>query len=271
LSQVTKEIATEPERQNSSKKPSLESYALAEQIANEEISGGKSSTLKQYYINLMTQLEIEGFPKQQISTIGKQIVIEKKSEKLKDIPKEEISIGSWWYDVTKERGCIDPHYSHPDEPKDLAPPTFFELQNQQTISVIDEMMEFLKSEKQFLKHNEHDSKIHENTLRENILILRKAVTHANERFNKKRKIAPSHYSILFRDFIYSMSSYLSVPYYLHVRKKETFTAKQAGKVIKATIKDIPYRFEPIDEDEAEACGFSGVPCPNCGNFRTELH
>jgi hypothetical protein len=91
------QVATEPERQNSSnkKKPSLESYSLTEQIANEEIKGNKTDTLKQFYINLMTQLEIEGFPKQQISTIGKQIVVEKKCEKLNNIPKEEITIGSW--------------------------------------------------------------------------------------------------------------------------------------------------------------------------------
>ncbi len=105
------QVATEPERQNSSKKPSLKSYALAEQIANEEINGSKSSTLKQYYINLMTQLEIEGYPKHQISIIGKQIVVEKKYEKL-DIPKREIIIGSWWYDIAKQQGCVDPYYLH---------------------------------------------------------------------------------------------------------------------------------------------------------------
>ena len=116
------QVATETERQNSSsKKPSLESYALAEQIVREEIDGGKSQTLKQYYINLMTQLEIEWFPKQQISTIGKQIVVEKKCEKLNNIPKEEITIGSWWYDITKEQGCIDPHYLHPKNTKDDTP------------------------------------------------------------------------------------------------------------------------------------------------------
>jgi len=67
----------------------------------------------------MTQLEIEGFPKSQISTIGKQIVVEKKCEKLNNIPKEEITIGSWWYDIAKEQGCVDLHYSYPKENPDL--------------------------------------------------------------------------------------------------------------------------------------------------------
>lgn len=266
------QVATEPERQNSSnnKKPSLTSYTLAEQIADEEIKDGKSSTLKQFYINLMSQLEIEGFSKTQISTIGKQIVIEKKAQKLKDVPKEEITIGSWWYDTAREQGYIDPHYSHPKNPTEEKPKTKYELENEQTLSVIDEMMEYLKSEKQFLKHNPHDSKIDSKILHENIFIMKNAISHANDRFNNKLKISPSHYSILFRQFLESMSSHLSVPYYLHVRKKETFTAKQAGKIIRANVKDLPLRYEPKDEDESEACGFSGEQCPNCKFFRTEV-
>ena len=97
--------------------------------------------------------------------------------------------------------------------------------------------QFLKSEKQFLKHNIHDSKIPENMLHENVFTMTNAITHTNERFNNKLKIAPSYYSILFRDFLESLSSHLPVPYYLHVREKVTFTAKQAGKIIKANVKD----------------------------------
>ena len=177
-----------------------------------------------------------------------------------------------FYSITKKNGWADPHYSHlTDDPNaDLKPKTNFELENTESISVIKEMIDYLKSEKQFLEHNFHDSKIPESILRENILVMKNAITHANERFNNKLKIAPSHYSILFRQFLESMSSHLSVPFYLHVRKKETFTAKQAGKIIRANVKDLPLRYEPKDEDESEACGFSGEQCPNCKFFRTEV-
>ena len=57
---------------------------------------------------------------------------------------------------------------------------------------------------------------------------------------------------------------------MHVRKKETFTAKQAGKIIRANVKDMPYRYGSRDRGEAEGCNFSGERCPNCKFFRTEV-
>ena len=267
------QVGSQLNRQNSST-PSTEAYRLADKIAEIEINDdGDNLTLKESYINLMDQLEIDGVPKEKISTIGSKIIQQKKSKRLagKAITESEVYVGTWWFITAREHGCIDPHYSHPkNSPTEIKPKTNHELENIETISVIDDMMEYLKSEKQFLKHNIHDSKIPENILRENILLMKNAITHANERFNNKLKIAPSHYSILFRQFLESMSSHLSVPFYLHVCKKETFTAKQAGKIIRANVKDLPLRYEPKDEDESEACGFSGVQCPNCKFFRTEI-
>ena len=265
-------VAMQQYRQNSSN-PSTESFRLAETIANLEIESSKDNpSLKQFYINLMDQLEIDGVPKEKISTIGSKIILEKKKKRLVNhsIDESEITVGDWWYVTAREQGCTDPHYSHPKNETDEKPKTSFEIENRETISIIDEMTEFLKSEKQYLKHNAHDGRIPKEIFRENALIMRQAITHANERFNNKLKIAPSHYSIIFANFLSSMSSHLSVPYYLHVRKKETFTAKQAGKVIRGTIKDMPVRYEPKDQDEAESCGFSGESCPKCGNFRTEI-
>ncbi len=269
---LEQQVGTHVYRENSST-PSTESYRLADEIAQIEIQDNDDNvTLKQSYINLMGQLEIDGIPKEKISSIGSKIIEQKKVKRLSGqaITESEVYVGTWWYVTAREQGYIDPHYSHPKTPAEEKPKTIFEVENKQTISAIDGLMEYLKSEKQFLKHNSHDIKIPKEILRENILIMKSAITHANQRFNNKLKIAPSYYSIIFANFISSMSSHLSVPFYLHVRKKEIFTAKQAGKVIRGTIKDMPVRYEPKDEDEAESCGFSGVPCPNCGNFRTEV-
>lgn len=264
-------VASQLNRQNSSN-PSTESYRLADKIAELEILDGNNITLKESYINLMDQLEIDGIPKEKISTVGSKIIQQKKSKRLvgKAIDESEVYVGTWWYIVAREQGCIDSHYSHRTLEKEEKPKTTFEIENHATISVIDDMTEFLKSEKQFLKHNAHDASIDSKILHENIFAMSNAITHANERFNNKLKISPSHYSILFRQFVESMSAHLSVPFYLHVRKKETFTAKQAGKIIRANVKDLPLRYEPKDEDESEACGFSGVQCPNCMFFRTEV-
>ena len=265
------QVGTQLNRQNSSN-PSTEAYRLADKIAELEILDGNNITLKESYINLMDQLEIDGIPKEKISTVGSKIIQQKKTKRLAGnaVTESEVYVGTWWFITAREHGCIDPYYSHPKNETKEKPKTNFEVENEQTISVIDAMIEYLKSEKQFLKHNAHDARIDSKILHENIFTMSNAITHANERFNNKLKISPTHYSILFRQFMESMSAHLSVPFYLYVRKKETFTAKQAGKIIRANVKDLPLRYEPKDEDESEACGFSGVQCPSCKFFRTEV-
>jgi len=118
------QVAAQLHRQNSSVHPSDESYCLAESVALEEIDGEQDSpSLKESYILLMDQLEIDGYHKQEISSVGKKIILTKKIEKLKPkgIPESEISVGRWWWYVAKERGCIDPHYSHPKNVIDDTP------------------------------------------------------------------------------------------------------------------------------------------------------
>jgi len=94
-------------------KPRLLSYKLFEAIATEELQEGNFITLKQNYISLFDQLEVDGIPKENISTICKQIIIERKKQKLlsKGIENEQVTVGSWWNEVAKEKGCTDSKYS----------------------------------------------------------------------------------------------------------------------------------------------------------------
>ena len=131
------------------------------------------------------------------------------------------------------------------------------------------MMEFLKIQKTYVKHNHFKSLIPKLQWEESLLLINQAITHANERLNNKVKIAPSNYSILLRDCMIASGTKLSQMFYEHIREKETFTTKQSGKIIRAILKDMPARYEPNNTDQAEACGFSGVPCPGCDSFRTE--
>jgi len=267
------QVAAQLHRQNSSIHPSAESYRLAEYVALEEIDGEQNSpSLKQSYISLMDQLEIDGYPKQEISTVGKNIILTKKIEKLKPkgIPESEISVGRWWWYVAKERGCIDPHYSHPKDKPDKKPKNVFEQENDSWLAVIEKFEDYLKAEKTTLRNKNFNSKIPENESREALLIMNRVIDHANERLNNKTKIPPSHYSILMRDSFYASGTLLSQNYYLHVKEKEKFTKKQYQKVVRGIMKDMPARFEPNDEDQSDACGFSGVPCPKCGSYRTEF-
>ena len=176
-------------------KPSLASYKLAEAAVITEIEGEESNvSLKDAWVNLGNQFEIEGITTDQICSTASKLLIEKKSEKTK-IPKEEIKMGGYFYRMYNSQNWTNQFFARnttttDDESVPLGEQennskTNFELENVETISIIDEMMEYLKSEKQFLKHNFHDSKIpentqRENTQRENTLIMKSVITHANE-------------------------------------------------------------------------------------------
>lgn len=268
-------------------KISLESYKLAELAVNEEIDSESSNILlKESWVNLGNQLEIDGVPSEQISSVATKILIEKKAEKLK-VPKEEIRMGGYFYRLYNERGWTNSFYARntnkeqlesdqegyttvPSREQENSSRITFEEENKEWVNVIDSMIEFLKLEKSTLSKGHFNSKIPAVQSKQSITLMTRAIEKANERLNNKLKIAPSHYSILFEQSITALSSSLSTPYYEHVRKKETFTAKQAGKILKCIVKDIPYRYEPINEEEAEAMGFSGEPCPNCNNYRTAI-
>ena len=97
-------------------KLSFQSINLATIAAEEELSNDKTKTLKKTYEDLMDQLEIDGYKKNQISIIGQKIIVEKKQNILKskgwnsdEIKK--VSIGSWWFEIAKKKQCVDPYYS----------------------------------------------------------------------------------------------------------------------------------------------------------------
>ena len=80
-------------------KPSLACHSLAEAAVAAEIEGEESNvSLKEAWVNLGNQLEIEGIPADQICSAASKLLIETKSKKTK-IPKEEIKMGGYFYRV----------------------------------------------------------------------------------------------------------------------------------------------------------------------------
>ena len=196
----------------------------------------------------MGQLELDGIVKKKISSIGSKIIEQKKVKRLsgKVITESGVCVDMRWFVTAREQGYIDPHYSQPKTLAGEKPKTNFDLENGETISVIDQMMELLKSEKQFLKHNYRDSKIEKNILYENIYAMTHEITHANERFHNKLKMTPSPYSTMFMQFMESMPSHLSAPYYLHVSKKEGRMRQVATRIRTKPIEYTVQRLNPTE-------------------------
>jgi len=274
LSETTT-VATEPERQNSSnKKPSLESYALAEQIANEEINVGKSQTLKQYYINLMNQLEIEGFSKSQISTVGKQIVIEKKSQKLKDIPMDEITIGSWWYDIAREQGCIDPHYSHTKNQSDSKEKKSTHKTNQRYVDYLKRTKDICT---ELIKKFEESLDIEKSLDKKQLQFINHewdaVLDIAENTFNEKTKVplnlqnlllieAATASSITFAGMTFLKSSYLQ-----YQKIGSFLTTKQIGHIQNGITRTSLSIFKPDSRDTAIFQKYYGLSCIECKSWR----
>lgn len=103
--------------QKSEMRPSIEANSLAEKAALEEIKGERGNeTLKKVWLLLANQLEIEGIPKEKISSVGKSLIVTQKKEKLKKLgyPEDElksITISGWWREVMNSIGCTDSKYS----------------------------------------------------------------------------------------------------------------------------------------------------------------
>ena len=101
------------EIENNSIKPSLESYRIAELAAREELSSEENNlTLKQYWIDLGNQLEIEGISKEKICSIAAKLIVEKKAEKLK-LSVDEIKPSGYFYRVYQEKDWVDTNLGRP--------------------------------------------------------------------------------------------------------------------------------------------------------------
>ncbi len=260
-------------------KPSLQSYNLVGTAIIEELSGEESNMLlKDAWINLGNQLIIEGIPEEQISSVATKLLLEKKAETT-NLPKEELKMSGYFYRVYNSEGWTNSFYARNaneeqsvtlgEQENTSIKQNAFEQENKSWISSIERLEDFLKLEKTKLKNNHFDSLVPQKQSNQILLTINSIIDHCHDRLNKKTKIPLAHHPILLRDVMTASGTLLSQKYYEHVMEKEVFTTKTVSKIVRCIMKDVPFRYEPTNKDQAEACGFSGVSCPNCDNFRTE--
>jgi len=226
----------------------------------------------------MSQLEIEGFPKQQISTIGKQIVVEKKSEKLKNIPKEEITIGSWWYDIAREQGCIDIHYSHPKDIESKHEKKIKQNPNQKYVYNLKRTKEICDIA---IKKFEKSADIEKSLTPKQIKILNHewdaVLDIAENAFNEKTKVPLNMQYILLLEAATASSITKAGETFQTLKLKEYhnlgkhLTPKQIGKFQDGIIPECMSIFKPDSRETALFGKFSGFSCPNCESWRVTGH
>jgi len=265
-------------------KPSITSNNLAETVANEELRKTDNfDTLRKSYLNLMHQLEIDGIPKEKISTIGQKIVVEKKRniKKSQGVSLEEIkkiNIGSWWFDVAREENYIDPKFSHPtatDAERKIVPLSEYEKENSEYIQVINDTIKFLKDiALQKLKTNNFMSLLNEEDDKITIALhdWKAQLEIAESFFDHKEKIPVNTQHILLHALGTMSSNNDAAEEYFNLREKaHKLTGKQLSKYRSGLIKTSLAIFNPKDRVTAILWKYFGVQCMKCKSWKvTEL-
>jgi hypothetical protein len=262
-------------RQNSSN-PSIESYRLADEIAGIEIEGeGDNITLKQSYINLMAQLEIDGIPKEKISTIGSQIITTKKKNRLqgKAITESEVNVGTWWYVTAREQGYIDLHYSHPKdiESKNKKPT---HKTNQRYVDNLKRTKEICT---ELIKKFEESEDIEKSLDKKQLQFLNHewdaVLDIAENTFNEKTKVPLNLQNLLLVEAATASSitfagmTFLKSNYIQYEKIGAFLTTKQIGHIQNGiTRKSLPL-FKPDSRDTALFQKYYGLSCPECKSWR----
>ena len=259
-------------------KPSIQSNNLAQLVADEELKKTDNfQTLRQSYLNLMHQLEIDGIPKEKISTVGQKIVIDKKRtvKKSQGASLEElkkINIGSWWYDIAREENYIDPKFSHGNdtEPeRKIVPLTKYEKENSQYINLIKNTKNFLDIALNKLKCNSFMSLLGEDS--KVLLALhdwQAQLDIAESYFDHKEKIPVNTQHILLHCIGTISSNNDAAEEYFRLREKaHRLTGKQLSKYRSGAIKIKLAIFNPKDRITAILWTYFGVQCKKCKSWR----
>lgn len=272
-------------------RPSRIAYQLANDAAVEELQTERGSeSLKKCWLKLATQLEIENIPKHKISTIGKQIIIEKKKEQLKklNLPQkriDEVGISGWWGEVMSSEGYTDSKYNSSEATEPSPNNSSINTPNPSMIelcydiidvlrTIIDKsknpsinleetfgkkiMTEFYKQQKTIIFNIQsaidHKTKVSKNTevfLREFLATVTASVNKIGEKFFEENLIRLKEQGTL------SKRTGKPVPF---LTLKQATKFKNGDKVSKQIL------LRPISRDTAIYLEYTGNQC-ECGEYR----
>lgn len=260
-------------------KLSHQSINLATIAAQEELSNDKTKTLKKTYENLMDQLEIDGYKKNQISTIGQKIVVEKKQNILKskgwstdEIKK--VSIGSWWFEVAKEKKCIDPHYSRNTKVDPVADQEIVPCENPDMKAVCYDLINLCRILIEKSKEGiSFEDTFGEKQMKEFYKQMRTVVNNCKNAIDNKTKV-PKNTEVFFLECLSTVTGNVNkcARTFMEqnlIRLKEQgkfFTTKQSSKFQKGSKQSQQFILKPSSRDQAIFLDYIGVQC-ECGSFR----
>lgn len=262
-----------------SSKISPQSINLAIDAANEELLNDKSTTLKKIYANLMDQLEIDGYVKNQISIIGQRIIIEKKQNilKSKGLNTDElkkVGIGSWWFEVAHDKQCIDSFYSR-NTKVDPQPDQKIVPLNNHNMKIlcydIIHVCKILIDKSKYCKSFEDT--FGEKQMREFYKQTYAMINNCKDAIDKKTKV-PRNTEIFLLEYLSTVlgnvnkcAELFMKNNLLRLKEQGVFlTTKQASKFLNGGKQSKQFILKPIDRDTAIYERYTGIQC-TCGGWR----
>lgn len=267
--------------QRSIVKPSSIAYQLAEDAALEELQSEKGNdSLKQIWLKLATQLEVENIPKHQISTIGKKIIIEKKKEQLKKLNIsqqriDEVTISGWWREVMSDEGYTDSKFDSSGATEPSPENSSLNSNNPDMVDLLYDIKEVCSIAITKAKEYQNFEEIFgQKETREYYKQLRTIIKNCKYAFDGKTKVPENTEHLLLQCIAVSSGSIAeggvmfmkARTTLLEEQRDELLTTKQLSKFQNGDkISTLPL-LKPTSRDPAVFLDYLGIPCPKCGFF-----
>lgn len=257
------------------------SINLATTAAKEELLNEKSNTLKKTYEDLMDQLEMDGYEKTQISTIGQKIIVEKKQNILKsqgwnNEELKQIKIGSWWFEVAKEKDCVNPDMARNTKVDPVADQEIVPYVNSQMKDVCYDIINLCRILIEKSKKGKPFEEVFGKKEMEEFYRQRHTmINNCKNSVDNKTKV-PKNTEIFLLEFLATVMGnvHKCAEIFMEqnlIRLKEQgkiFTLKQATKFQKSGKQSQLLILKPIDRDTAIYLDCSGIQC-DCGSWHVK--
>jgi len=267
--------------QTSEIRPSIEANSLAEKAALEEIKSERGNdTLKEVWLSLANQLEIEGIPKEKISSIGKNLIITQKKEKLKKLgfPEDElksVTISGWWREVMQGIGCTDSKYSSTEVTVTSPDNSSIYTKNENMLILCDNIIDVLHTIKDKAKDFPPlEEKFNKKQLKEFYYQQGVMIDNIKNSIDNKTKI-PENTETFLLECLATVTGNTNkcgeiFQQIIVMRMKEQgkfLTQKQATKFQTGGKQSQLFLLSPTDRDFAIYEGYTGTRCSKCQSFR----
>ncbi len=255
-------------------KPSNEARILAAKAALEGIKGEESNPLlKDAWLRLGHQLEIDGIPQIKIPSVASELIRSHISEKT-NIPKEEIKLSGYFYRVYKQAGWTIEDMPAPGRDDNGSIYT----KNDEAVDILLQTKLICDlAIKKFKESPELDSVYDKKETREFFRQWRTIINNCKYAFDEKTKVPQNTEQILLECLVTSSGSLSEGAYefmqtrikLLHNQKKSILTAKQGKKFQTGDKSSQLPLLKPLTRDTAVFLDYFGVQC-KCKSWRVRF-